>query len=115
MSYLGKYQDPKQTKATADALQRAIDRLPAIERERFDVSYRDIRPAPRQTRDEVNAKTEELLVRMSKAKGAAAAKATREQNSLAWHAGRYAQGARDKDAVAAHKRLLDASKNGKRP
>lgn len=114
MSYLGKYQDPKQTKATAKALQNAIDRLPAIERERFDVSYRDHKPAPTQTRDEVNAKTEELLVRMSQARGVAGAKFTAEQNRIIWNAGRYAQGARDKDAVAAHKKLLEATKRGKK-
>lgn len=114
MSYLGKYQDPEQTRATAKALQNAIDRLPALERERFDVSYRDVKPAPRQTRDEVNAKTEDLLVRMSKARGAAGAKFSAEQNRLLWNAGRYAQGARDNDAVVAHKRLLEITKRGKK-
>ena len=115
MSYLGKYQDPKQTKATASALQRAIDRLPAIERERFDVSYRDVKPpAPAQTRDEVNAKTGDLRVGMSKARGVASAKFTAEQKAILWDAGRYAQGARDKHAVDAHKRLREASKKGKK-
>jgi hypothetical protein len=100
---LGHYQDPEITRRNAEALKAAVAR---IEAERFDISYKDFAPkrAQKLTASEKESIENELIAKGSRRKNPG----VDVDGKTIWNAGRYAAGARDKEAQEANARMRAA-------
>lgn len=108
---IGNYQDDAINRRNAAAVQASIDRIARLEAERFSTSY--LRHAPQKpnwqklTPGEKRLIDEDLMARGREARQKRK-NAKKVSAETLWHAGRYAAGARDEEAIEANLKYRQA-------